>query len=428
MVRTSAVLGAVIGACLSMGTPAGADDSLPGALVVRSDGTTLLAPLRIIEDGRVEVATASGDRVVENPLAVFLGDPLEAAPAHLGVAEAPQGVGAALIEPAKMSSARLTRIVAARAAGVLATTSGQRYSGSLSPDEQADEAIVWEPGLSNPIQNTVLAIDLAEVAMVSGDAALVPQVLPEPPLMDRAGLTNGDTVEGFASRLGPECVFETSAGAELLLPWDAIRAVELANERVDPRGTRIWLDDGSVLMPQRFTMTGDSTNAELSGGTLYPTPVGSARAIALDVSRITPAWALPRIAHEPLAGLPMTPRANAVLHEDDLVFGNASIGVRDLVLEGPQRLTLELPEGARWLVFSAERAEGQAMDGACELVIRREAGGTQIYQHRFEGSAGVAAARIDISGSARVLLEVNDGGDGPTGDIVRLLRPIVITD
>ncbi|MEM1165651.1 MAG: hypothetical protein AAGI30_05105 [Planctomycetota bacterium] len=323
---------------------------------------------------------------------------------ELGV-DVETGVGAML--RASFSTAVARRVTGALGDAVLRLTDGQRLPGRPVIDADDADAIRWRhPELG------VIRVPLERVAAVGPGASV--GVLGAARLSDRLVLRNGDELTGFLASAGDPILFErdTDGAPVVEVPWERVDRVEFANPAETPQGQRVWLDDGTAIAPDDLVAWRD----------LFEQPAGVV-AVAWSTESIVPLASLEPIEQTPVS-LPRRSPVVAARHRDDATLpGPPPLGLRDLTLAGPQRLTYDLPPDALRLLATAVMPSTSLPSGACELVIRQ--GGDDLFTVTLGPDQRSAPIDVQVAGGP-LTFELREGERGPVQDIVELRRPCVI--
>lgn len=125
--------------------------------------------------------------------------------------------------------------------GWIELTDGQHLPGRLEAANAKPEAISWRhPSLG------VSSWPLESVSIVSMQSDVLANDVPSPSAGDVVLLTNGDRLEGFVASIGEMLTMDVG-GQPLEIPTTRVRVLRLANPTTPAKGTRLRLDDGTIV-------------------------------------------------------------------------------------------------------------------------------------------------------------------------------------
>ncbi|MGD9689084.1 MAG: hypothetical protein AB7K52_00975 [Phycisphaerales bacterium] len=357
---------------------------------------------------------------------------------------------AAIIEPGwwveDLAAARPgVRTEAAGAFGMIELTDGRRVMGQVDiPSEQVSDTSAPGDAGSDVIRWLhsgalgSLEFKLEDVARVrragagdegarsaGGGAAGAGRGGPE---RDRVLLTNGDAISGLVERIGLE-VWVSDRGSVTRTPLARVQEIRLVNPAAEPRGTVVWLRDGSVIRVEHVGV--DSSRGMLLG--IEPSE-GRSRQVALSteqVRAIVPdVQRLRALSSLAITAQRIAPGRIAPMEPAEVVPGSTGLlGVGNIELDGPMSVEWALPTGAArvagWLVLPASSAHW----GDC--VVRIEAIGgsgpaTEIARESVQADRAVVAVNAKIpAGASGLRISLDEGPSGPIQDRVVLHRFVI---
>ncbi|MCL4742594.1 MAG: hypothetical protein KJZ54_10370 [Phycisphaerales bacterium] len=310
------------------------------------------------------------------------------------------------------------------APGTLALTDGQRLPGRLADAPAADGRLRWE----HPLFGT-LDVDLERVRAVAFEA---PWTDRPSPVDDTITLVNGDRVQGFVERIGPEIVVE-SGGSRSVIAASRAAKVELANPHTPLDGPAVWLSDGSVLALSAITVSitgrAELASADVSGSAGPVASISAAQitAIAFDAGSFVPLASIAPVESHP--GVARVPPPSVERIPD------APLGAGDLVFPGPIDAEWPLPRGASRLAATIELPPASWVWGDCEVVITVVAPGMparELTRVRVNGERPAARLDARLPGPDRadrtLRIAIDPGEFGPIQDRPVLRRALLLID
>ncbi|QQS08578.1 MAG: hypothetical protein IPK69_11385 [Phycisphaerales bacterium] len=145
--------------------------------------------------------------------------------------------------------------------GWIELTDGQHLPGRLEVANSKPETVSWRhPSLG------VSSWSLESVSILAMQSDVLAKDVPPPSAGDVVLLTNGDRLEGFVASIGEMLTMDVG-GQPLEIPATRVRVVRLANPGMPAKGTRLRLDDGTIVA---------CTINAYDAGTLTITTAGSA--------------------------------------------------------------------------------------------------------------------------------------------------------
>lgn len=323
---------------------------------------------------------------------------------------------------------RLRERSRASTSGVLVTTDGRRYPGTLEAweavegsaeseeDSASGDGVVWVRG-SGPAR-----FSFEEVSRVVSPAApaSVRLTLPGEVTSDTLYLSNGDVVEGFVARVDRSIALERDDGTVLELDANRVHAMVLANPPAPSEGALVWYDDGSIVgggdvIAEDGRWIGISAGEEIDWKALT-----TVRAVVFDASRLVALSALHAEVEEA-----SDRRVGLAVHEDDVLLEEApALGAFDVLLDGPMTVRYVVPAEATRFATSAELLHPDSAWSDCDLVVRVD--GAEVSRVTLSQSRAISALNVDLTGARTLELSVEEGRFGPVRDGVRLARPIIL--
>ncbi len=408
----------------SVGVALGADDGVPRVLLDRELNATQVN-LTSIGEGQVRWLDAAGrerSRAIDELLAVIDPDG--------GLL--PPGVRRQVIESLGFP--------------VVETTDGQRLLARLRDDPAGSDEFV-ELLL---VGGQSVRVSIEHIAGLTGarsvfdtsratndDARRVDDVVE---------LTNGDRVSGFVERLGASVWVEVD-GVSREIPMSGVASIELANPTRPGQGTRVWLDDGSILGAGPISGAGDRlvafdlTLARESAGAPKGSESEMGAAVRLPLSRIAGiVFDAGNSGVRPLAG--MGPASFGPTGDrrwtPPPVTGDKSkavLGASTIELPGPMQVRWTLPEGASRLAGIATLGDAPGAWADCAVSILLSEGGqqTELARARLRPGHADLAFNVELppalsSEERTLVVRVDAGAYGPIQDRVLLERVLLLVE
>ena len=411
---------------LALGAVAlGEDDGVRRILVDRQLNTTEVE-LTSIDEGEVHWVDGAGrerSRAIEELLAVIDPDG--------GLL--PPGVRRQVIESLNFP--------------LVETTDGQRLLARLRNDPEASEEFVELLLVGG--QTMRVAID--RIAGLTAARSVFDEgrgARPSGTIVDDVvQLTNGDRVAGFVESLGNGVSIEVE-GVSRQIPLSNIASIELANPARAGEGTRVWLDDGSIVGAGPISGAGErlvafdltlarenageksGSEASMSNASMRM-PLSRIAGIVFDAggAGVRPLAGMSPASFEPTGSRRWTPPP---VTGDS---GQAVLGASTIELPGPMRVRWTLPEGATRLAGVATLGDTPGAWADCGVVIVLDGGGQQLELARARLRPGEDEMAFNLelppglSGEARTLeVRVEAGAYGPIQDRVLLERVLLLVE
>lgn len=466
-IRTALAAGVVactcgVGSASAQAPGAGASPAGVLALVLDETLTPVVADWRGVEAGeilafRLDVAGRPTSEPVRRVVAAI---------ALRGVADPSEGVGATsgVEGPTRGETERWAEMLVAGPAGLVELTDGQRLAGDAAGPASASEddgsgALWWSVWSADRRAVSVPLERLSSAWMGGGGgvggvggAGVLGVLDAAPEDLDVIVLANGDEVGGFVASLSGPAEIEPVSGGALSFDLGVVSGVSLANpDEAGADAVRVWLDDGSVVGVRSARVGGDGltvlsglfaggaevADADAGGGeaglredragvdeVVYP--LVSALSVARS-GRIVAVSSLEPASQAGGGASVVARRLDTALHPDDLApTGATPLGLRDVVLPGPMRVSWSIPEGATRFAATAALDSASARWGDCELVVRID--GAELARGRLAaGGTRTMAINVAVPAGARSLeVSVEAGAFGEIGDRVALRRPMLL--
>lgn len=304
--------------------------------------------------------------------------------------------------------------------GVIELIDGQRLTGRWIGGDASGEKLIWHHALLGEVM-----LDLEQIAGIVPHGRLPKQYnTTAQPSDDRVVLANGDTLDGFVSRIDSEGLVFVPNGDDrsLVLPVDRLQSIIMANggvNRYQPDRCLVWLADGSRLETRTIEMTADHASLEpvlISATPIRTVPVHSINRIDLAVADgyLVDLVDLPMrvTAGGSSLGLPLPPRL-----ADSSVWMHA-----------PVTVVYELPNQATRFSATAMVASEQAPSFArawtdFEVIIR--AANQVASSHRLTDRKRKVAINTRLLGR-QLAIELIPGNNGPIMDRMMLHNALVL--
>ncbi|MCW5776290.1 MAG: hypothetical protein KIS87_07630 [Phycisphaeraceae bacterium] len=308
--------------------------------------------------------------------------------------------------------------------GMLALTDGQRIPGRLSETPASDGRLRWEHTLFG-----TLDVNLERVRAIAFTSPWTDRL---PLSDDTITLINGDRVQGFVERIGPEIVLD-SGGARAAIPVARAAMIELANPTASLEGPAVWLADGSVLALSAITVSitgrAELSSADVSGsaGPVASVAASQIAAIAFDAGALVPLASIAPV--ETHAGAARVPRPSV-----ERIAG-APLGAGDVIFPGPIDAQWPLPRGAARLAATVELPPASWVWGDCEVVVSVSAPGLperELTRVRVNGERPVARLDAHLPSPTRadrtLRITIDPGAFGPIQDRPVLRRALLLIE
>jgi hypothetical protein len=394
----------------------------------------LTAVLAIAANAAGQVAMPSGivHRIIHESLTTTSGDPLVVdddraivfdrsggLPQAVPVAE----VLAIVVGPVAERDVDAVVRTAARRAGddaeivspFLEFTDGQRLPGSLHP--ASDGRPVWRSAWVRDVPfdlDRIRSIRFEEGApMIRSDSA------------DVVVLSNGDQLRGLVEDVGLDVVVEVDAqdGGDprrISVPIHRVASISLVNPTEPTQGALTWLRGGHRIGSESVRVDDDGYVRLVRptlGGDLAEIPSEFLLATTPHAERIVPLSST-SVAVDPGRAAGVRPWIPPIRR----AVGHHPLDAAPLRLDGPLRATFTLPADAERVAMTLERP-GDSGGGRVEVII---SDGDRERERRVLDLEHPVIALVVPVDSGRLVVEIDDAGDGPFGDALLLREAIVV--
>ncbi|MCA9290930.1 MAG: hypothetical protein KDA25_07365 [Phycisphaerales bacterium] len=282
-----------------------------------------------------------------------------------------------------------------------------------SPPDAAPETVMWEHRTLG-----LMAVPLDRIASVTFDTDTVP---PRPTASDVVLLTNGDRLEGFVTSLSDPLMIEVDGAAgAVAVTIDRVAAVAIVAPARAPDGTRVWLNDGTVIDVEDV-LVADDGSVRVSGvpfvveGSEARIDLVRLRGVLFRPGRMTPLAALRPTR---IDGPPTRYTIPSPTIEDPLV----ALGVADIRFDGPVTVRYPLDATMRRFATEVELPLVAREWGDCEVIIRDD--DREVFRTRLTGERPTATINVELRGS-ELTVEISEGRYGPIQDRVVLRRAML---
>lgn len=380
----------LLAAILALAQPLGEPVAAPAPSFTLIDGGGAARSVRLLSlEGRsVVFLDQSGRRRTEGDALVLLADPA----------------------PARTQSAATT---------YAELIDGQRLPGVLGPGRS--ESIRWRLAIG---VETPIALDRLSTLVLKPGAPLAP-----PTTGDSVVLVNGDVLSGFVAEVG-ENVRVESGGRVVEVPADRAASISFLNTRARPRGTLLYLADGTVAGVVSFEYRGGAGVGELAivqesgeGSATIPAPAAEITAVVLESERL---HALGLIA--PSLQQPVGPRR----WMPPLVVEDSSRGpAPTMLMPGPMVVEWPLPERARRFAARLSLPPDCRDWGDLDAFVEAGSGGSWSVLAREHLHAESYAAEINAvipAGATTLRVRIDERDSGPIQDRLQLDRAFIFVE
>ncbi|MBX3359142.1 MAG: hypothetical protein KF745_12035 [Phycisphaeraceae bacterium] len=256
---------------------------------------------------------------------------------------------------------------------------------------------------------------------------------------DEVVLRNGDRLRGLIETIGRSVVVASGPGNtdRTSVTIDRVRSLRLANPARPPKGTVVWLRDGSVLQVASLESgTGGGPAGSAGAGQVVARlgaaagaagpsswPLAEMTAVLIDADRLVSLSAL-SIASQDTAGRRRAPKARISAAAGDELWA------KDVQLRGPMTVEWSLPAGSTRLLGDLAMPSAAWAWGDCEVSISSLGpDGAPVELIRVRLNADRPAEHVDLSlpqsSGAALRIRVEPGANGPIQDWVDLKRMLI---
>ncbi len=379
-----------------------------------------------------QVSNGIVNRIIHESLTTTSGDPLEMDDDRAMVFDHPGGVPrvvpfaevlAIIVGPVAERDQPPTLRTAARRAGddvaivspFLEFIDGQRLPGSLHLGN--DGRPVWRSAWVRDV-----TFDLDRIRSVRFEEGS-PVVRSED--SDVVVLSNGDELRGLVEDIGLDVVIEVEANdgsdpRRISVPIHRVASISLVNPFESPHGAMTWLRGGHRIGSTGVRVDTDGyvrLERPTLGGDLAEIPSEFLIATTPHAERISPLAAAPVSIDGGRAGdvRPWIPPITKAT-------GHHALDAAPIRIDGPMRATFTLPDGPVRVAMTLERPSECGL-GRLEVVVSD--GAREIERQTLDAADPVRAMVIPIT-TGQLVVEVEDGGDGPFRDTLLLQEAIVV--
>jgi hypothetical protein len=252
------------------------------------------------------------------------------------------------------------------------------------------------------------------------------------PERDVMVLANGDRLEGFfAGLIGltgkPDqnvmLKLEPAGGGEVVVPVTRLVSVTLSGLKVEPRGPRLLMVDGTDLLtgPVTYNPAAGLRVAPAGVTAVLPAKLGAESIVAYlpeagSVVDLSGTLATKAMAER---GWDATPRLLARSEAGDLLAGT-------VLMPGWCRAMLTVPEDAARVSMLLVVPESCRVLAECTVTLSM--GGKVLERRVLTAADATAEVNVAVPGGGTLVIELADGpaGSGPAHDQVLLRRPIAV--
>ena len=369
-------------------------------------------------------------RVIDESLGVVEGDPLliDESVVSLKTASATsvvrpvEDVLAIIVGPSTARDITISDRMASTRAGddvsietsYIELVDGQRIPGSLHADQKGRP--IWRSAWVRDIP-----FDLEEIRAIRlQDGAVVPEVTES----DVIVLSNGDRLPGLVLEVGTEVEMEVERSNGDLdvirVPIDRIASISLLNPLQPRSGTMVWFRGGHRIASDSIQMGDDGYVRLLGpavGGDTAEIPSEFLIGVLTEAGRVDPIASMDIVVGEGSNGglRPWIPGPK-------VSAGHHPLDASPVLFEGPLEATIKLPrEGCRFMATVERPMES----GPGRSILRIFDGDRELESIELTPESPVHPVRVRLSGD-RLVLRIDDGGDGPFHDSIMFREAVVI--
>jgi hypothetical protein len=294
--------------------------------------------------------------------------------------------------------------------GMLVLTDQQQLAGELAAG--GDESIIWR----DSFLERSWQLDQIDV-MWWGEKLAILSAEDEVVVDDLVVTRSGDLISGFVLSIDAAGVTIEIDERSRTIAMDQVVLIDLATEQVEVNGTHLLLSDGSRVEVSSLRAESSETTCVVANETVTVAS-GQLRGVVLRAE----SW-MPLAMMRPLrVDAPADRRRSPA---PQVLASGSSLGLEDVLIDGPVDVTFELPGGAT--AFSTELVlpDDCTRWGSYEVVMLVD--GVQMYRGRFDRSHRHEDVRFDARG-ARLTLRIIDADNGSVQDRLLLREAFVVRD
>lgn len=405
------------------GVPVAYSDA-PRFAVLMRDGSVRVGGLLGFGEGIVELAEEDADGVPNGVEALPFESVIAVLPVDLDSA-IEEGFGALPMGgvPSRTLRSDVRGALLSAELGVLELVDGQRLVGSLDREHSSDdETVRWLL-----VGGGKAVVPLDRVLRVVDDAArarLVP-VPTEATDEDVVVLLNGDILRGYVLSVSPVVSIEVASGV-VDVRSDRLAGLVLANPVEPASGTVVVLNTGSVIHAASISTDGVTTQLTSFDGWSFEMLVSEVRGLLPMAGTALPLAVVEPSVVEPLGERLYVEGIGYERHASDTVLiAGATLGLSDVVLDGPMRVRYDVPGDARVFVATLGGLDGATWgDGSFAVLVD----GVEWLELPVEALESRRAVRVDVAGASELILEVRPGALGGVRAGAQLHRPLFVID
>jgi hypothetical protein len=252
------------------------------------------------------------------------------------------------------------------------------------------------------------------------------------PERDVMVLANGDRLEGFfAGLIGltgkPDqnvmLKLEPAGGGEVVVPVTRLVSVTLSGLKVEPRGPRLLMADGTDLLtgPVAYNPAAGLRVAPAGVTAVLPAKLGTESIVAYlpEAGAVVDLSGTLAVRPESERAWDATPRLLARSEAGDLLAGT-------VLMPGWCRAMLTVPEDAARVSMLLVVPESCRVLAECTVTLSM--GGKVLERRVLTAADATAEVNVAVPGGGTLVVELADGpaGSGPAHDQVLLRRPIAV--
>ncbi len=302
-------------------------------------------------------------------------------------------------------------------AGWIELTDGQHLPGRLEIANVKPDSVSWRhPSLG------ASAWPLESVSVIAMQSDVRAKDVPPASAGDVVLLTNGDRLEGFVASIG-ETLSMDVGGQPLEIPAARVRVVRLANPLAPARGTRLRLDDGTIVACSIKAYDTRSLTITTSGST-EPKEISPREVVSLNLAaeRLVPLARLSGSMTGPESRFWIPP----MRVEGDSA---APLGANDVTISGPGTASWLVPAATARASMTLELAPSSREYG--DLTVRVLIDSREVAKHRLTADSPRVEVRVDLGiatdAKERTLaVAIEPGQAGPIQNEILVRRALLL--